>query len=102
MGGQALLERPVLCCPLEGQGSCDRLADALLVQVRPDARMQPQLVIVGVCRWHVRAVAAHMAATWPDDAVDRFGVDEGERYLRVLLDGFRADGLTPLSAVGAG
>lgn len=99
--GPQIVERPVACVgdpgrfPMDGFSSCDQEATRVVAQMRPDEAGRPQLVVMGVCRQHFRAVVAWAALTFPDpDFVpESMSLDFFETvWAPAVLQTFSADG----------
>jgi hypothetical protein len=72
--------------------SCGQPATVILTQLRPGYTMQntdsaaPFLVVIGVCRQHIRPVREWLEASWPHDAVDACGVAFWAAHLETFHD----------------
>jgi hypothetical protein len=86
-----------------GMFTCGQPATIGITQLRPGYTMQesdssePFLVLVGVCRDHVRVVRAWLRETWPHDEVDVYGLE----FLVAHLEG-RDVGVPVMGLVNAG
>ena len=89
-----------MCCPLTEQGPCERQAQVVLVQLRPDATGRPTVAVVAVCLPHLRAVRTTMRETWPHDDVTSMSVDHADEHLAVLLEHLTEDGASVLTSAG--